>query len=53
MRLPDDLPRHIREVREAATCLGKSRHNRATANRIVRETTKVKLQSYKCRFCGH
>jgi hypothetical protein len=54
MRRFDDHPRHIKEARKAAMCDGKQALDRKTANRVIRETTKLtRLESYKCPFCGH
>lgn len=36
---------------EVSACLGKQKHDRATARRIERRYPEA--ESYKCRFCGH
>jgi len=51
VRRDDDNRFEIREAKKVAMCLGKQAHTRKTANVVVRETTKVKLESYKCPFC--
>lgn len=40
-------------VSAAMKCRGKEPHDRATANRIVRKTRKVRLESYHCDVCHH
>lgn len=34
-------------------CAGKEPFDRATANRVCRETRSVRLSSYRCDHCGH
>lgn len=36
---------------EAAMCLGKEKHSRTEANKVVRSTTKIRLDAFKCEFC--
>lgn len=40
------------EIRAPANCAGKQKFDRATANRVVRETLKERLSSFECRHCG-
>lgn len=40
-------------VSTAYHCHGKQKHDRATANRIRRETKKVALDAYHCDVCDH
>ena len=40
-------------MRVPSHCLGKQAFDRATANRVVRETRKEALQSYFCDACDH
>lgn len=37
----------------SATCVGKEKYDRATANMIARKTKKTKLNTYLCPFCQH
>jgi hypothetical protein len=36
-----------------ASCQGKQKYDRVMANKIARKTTKAKLLTYRCPFCGH
>lgn len=40
-------------VSTAYHCHGKQKHDRKTANLIVRKTRKIQAQSYHCDVCGH
>jgi hypothetical protein len=41
------------EADRKATCAGKEKHDRATANKIARKMKSTKLTTYRCRFCDH
>jgi len=47
-------PLPLTKMREAASCLGKEKHDRATANMIARKSKSAKrLSTYECRYCGY